>query len=82
MIKELDLQRFRSDTGTRIILKFTDPEIKLTLVNVAKNCSRNRITRAFYSETESKSQPGYFPGTGVASELISVNHRYGAGTKV
>ena len=61
-------------------LKFIDPELKLTLVHVARNWSRNQKHRSFYSTTESKSQSGYFPGAGVASKQISVN-QYGAGTK-
>ena len=62
-------------------LKFIDLELKLTLAFVASNWSRTGITRAFYSKTGSKLQPGSFPGAGAASEQTSVRHLYGADTK-
>ena len=71
---------------TRLInenhLKFIDPKLKLTLAHVARKWSRNRDHQNILFEEGVKAATGILSRTGVASEQTSVNHRYGAGTKV
>ena len=58
-------------------LKFTDTELKLTQVHVARKWSRNRSHQSMPLQDGVKVVAGILPGAGVASEPISVDHPYG-----